>query len=643
MKRAYSLLTIKSFDEEQRVIEGIASTPTPDRMDDVVVPTGAKMALPLPFLYQHNSGQPIGHVTAAKVTEAGIAITAQIAKGVAPFIDEAWALIKAGLVRGLSIGFRPIKDPKPIKGSYGLRFEEWELMEISAVTIPANAEASISIVKSIDEKLRALGDSRPTSVRLGSSPADVGAKHSKGSTMKTYAEQIQDLQNTRAAKFARQKEVMDKALAEGRSTEDAEGEEVDELEAAIGRIDKDLIRLERMAAEQVRQAKAVDGINAAAGSQSRGSGPIIIKRSRDQDEKFVGQNFTRMVIAKALSRLDDRSPARIAEERWGKTNPTLVEIMKANEVAGGGTGSGEWGAELALSDAKYTGDFIEYLYGKTVFDKLPLRVVPHNVFVKGQDGAATGYWVGESKPIPASTVDFLDVELRALKVAALAVISNELIRDSSPSAEMLVRDALEQAVTQKVDTTFLSASAASAGVSPAGILNGVSSTSSAGVTADALRQDLFTLVNTFIAAKNTGGLHVVMQPSLAMAIGLLTNALGQPEFGTINASGGTLMGMPVVVGDNVGADDMIVMKPSDIWRIGDMGVQVSISREAMIEQSSAPTGATDTPVAASQAYTSMFQSESTAIKVVRPLNFQKRRSGAVAYVGLAEYGVAESP
>jgi hypothetical protein len=62
----------------------------------------------------------------------------------------------------------------------------------------------------------------------------------------------------------------------------------------------------------------------------------------------------------------------------------------------------------------------------------------------------------------------------------------------------------------------------------------------------------------------------------------------------------------------------------------------------MIEQSDAPSGATDTPVAASTKFTSMFQAESTAIKVVRSMNFQKRRSNAVAYIGNAAYGGATS-
>ena len=122
----------------------------------------------------------------------------------------------------------------------------------------------------------------------------------------------------------------------------------------------------------------------------------------------------------------------------------------------------------------------------------------------------------------------------------------------------------------------------------------------------------------------------------------MTNALGQTEFPGISTGGGSLLGDAVITGDNVNANHILLLKPSDIWRIGDMGVEVSISREAMIEQDSVPTGATDTPVAASANMTSMFQSESTAIKVVRPINFAKRRTSAVAYISDADYGAVTS-
>jgi HK97 family phage major capsid protein len=313
-------------------------------------------------------------------------------------------------------------------------------------------------------------------------------------------------------------------------------------------------------------------------------------------------------------------------------------VLKA-DVAGGGSGSGEWGAELVGIDGRYTGDFIEFLYGMTVFDRLPLRSVPANVTIKGQDGAATGYWVGESKAIPATKPDFSTVNLAPQKVGALAVLSNELLRDSSPSAEQWVRDSLAEASAQRVDGTFLSTSAAVSGVAPAGILNGVTIGASAGATADDLRDDLAGLVQLFIAQKYAmTGLAIVTTPSIAMQLQLLRNGLGQREFPDVSMGGGTLEGFPVYVGHNVGAGDLIMMSTRDIWKIGDGGVSVSISREATIEQADDPTGATDTPVTMQRKFTNMFQAESTAIKVVRSINYAKRRSTAVAYIGDAEYG-----
>lgn len=155
MNRAYSLLEIKEADDDARVITGTATTPTPDRMGDIVVPEGASFKLPLPLLWQHDSAQPIGHVVKAKVTKTGIDIVAEVAKDVTEEIERAWKLIKSGLVRGLSIGFRGI-ETEQIPNSWGVIFREWEWLELSAVTIPAQAEANITTVKSIiDAQARA--------------------------------------------------------------------------------------------------------------------------------------------------------------------------------------------------------------------------------------------------------------------------------------------------------------------------------------------------------------------------------------------------------------------------------------------------------------------------------------------------------
>ena len=230
------------------------------------------------------------------------------------------------------------------------------------------------------------------------------------------------------------------------------------------------------------------------------------------------------------------------------------------------------------------------------------------------------------------------MELTPLKVGAIAACSKELVADSSPSAELWIRDSIVQASAQRVDTTFLSATAASSGVSPAGLLNGLSGSAPSGSDAAAIRADLQTLYSGFLTAKNASGLQMIMTPAMAKAISLMVNSLGQTEFPGLNASGGTLMGDPVVTGDNVTTGDWILLKPSDIWKIGDTGVEISMSDSATIEQDSAPQGAGDTPTAASATLMSLWQTEQVGFKVVRRINYQKRRTTAVAFLSDGEYG-----
>lgn len=159
MERAYSILDIKAFDEsaEHVTITGIATTPTPDRMGDVVVPEGAQFSESMPLLWQHQHDQPIGHVKFDKPTKAGIAFTASIprvseAGRLKERIDEALHSLKYRLINAVSIGFRVLDDGYEVLKTGGLKFTKTEIMELSLVTIPANSEAVIAAVKSIDQK-----------------------------------------------------------------------------------------------------------------------------------------------------------------------------------------------------------------------------------------------------------------------------------------------------------------------------------------------------------------------------------------------------------------------------------------------------------------------------------------------------------
>src|SRR5262249_42247976 len=99
-------------------------------------------------LYQHDPTLPIGTCTAIGVEGDLLAAKIEFAPpGVSRVADEACAMCKAAVLRGISIGFDPDYetaeplDPKRPRG--GKRFKLSELLEISVVSIPADVNAKI--------------------------------------------------------------------------------------------------------------------------------------------------------------------------------------------------------------------------------------------------------------------------------------------------------------------------------------------------------------------------------------------------------------------------------------------------------------------------------------------------------------------
>lgn len=151
MKKVAIALNIKAASDDARQIEGWATRPEEDRMGDIVMPKGAIYSLPLPFLLDHDYTKSVGEVDRVEVTDKGIKFWAHIQKinepgEVKDLCDKAWALVKNGLRKAVSIGFRPIDyEPLP-RGGY--KFKSWEWLELSAVTVGALPSAGITGIKS---------------------------------------------------------------------------------------------------------------------------------------------------------------------------------------------------------------------------------------------------------------------------------------------------------------------------------------------------------------------------------------------------------------------------------------------------------------------------------------------------------------
>lgn len=670
MHKAYSLLHVKSIDEEKRTITGVATSPTPDRMGDIVEPDGIQFKNPLPLLLYHDSRQPVGTAKLDKPTKDGVTFTAQIASIAEPGrlkdrVDEAWQSVKNRLLRGVSIGFRPLNDAIDfMQDSGGMRFRETEILELSLVAIPANVDATIASVKSFDTAQPVRSDTG-RSVVVKTSPAVVGLSQTNSTTqtrssMKTIQEQISSFEATRQAKSARMAEIMNKAADEGVTLDAAQTEEYDTLDTEVKSIDAHLTRLSSLEQANKHTAKAVDGTDNTKAAASRGGHTQI----RVEETLPKGIGFARAVKACVVARLDGRNMLDVAKEMYPSDDrlhkhishvinlPNMVNQMKA-AVPAGTTTNTTW-ANALVDPTNLAGEFIEYLRPATIIGKFgtgnipSLRRVPFNVRMIEQTQGGTGYWVGQGAPKPLTAFGFAPVTLSFTKVAAISVITEELARFSTPSAEQLVRDGLRDALVERIDRDFIDpAEAGTANIQPASITNGLTALTSAGTSADNARTDLANIVADFINAnQNPEGLVLIMPTTLALALSFQVNSLGQPEFPGLGLSGGNINGIPVITSQYAanasgGGNLVIAVNAREIFLADDGQVTIDASREASLQMLDNPTNnsATATPTT----MVSMWQTNSIALRAERFINWAKRRTEAVVYMDDVNWGSIGSP
>jgi uncharacterized protein len=101
---------------------------------------------PLPVLWQHDPEKPIGGYTKLAEDKHGLQVEGFLLKDDVAQAREAYALMKARVVKGLSIGYYVRGDSYDEKT--GVRtLNELDLREISVVTFPANELAQVENIK----------------------------------------------------------------------------------------------------------------------------------------------------------------------------------------------------------------------------------------------------------------------------------------------------------------------------------------------------------------------------------------------------------------------------------------------------------------------------------------------------------------
>lgn len=104
-----------------------------------------KKMLP-PVLWQHRSGEPIGPFTKMVEDGRGLYVEGKLLVNEVQRAKEAHALLKAGAISGMSIGYETIGEEID-KEQRARKLTKLELWEGSIVTFPANPDARVDAVK----------------------------------------------------------------------------------------------------------------------------------------------------------------------------------------------------------------------------------------------------------------------------------------------------------------------------------------------------------------------------------------------------------------------------------------------------------------------------------------------------------------
>lgn len=148
-------LKVKALDDSG-AFTGIASPygDPPDLVGDVIQPGAFSQAIRqqgkgYPLLWAHKQEEPLG-LARIEDSEKGLVVNGELVME-DPNAQRAFAHMKAGSMKGLSIGYQPVAGKLDYRDDGTRVLREIRLFEISVVAIPAAPRAQIAAVKTLGD------------------------------------------------------------------------------------------------------------------------------------------------------------------------------------------------------------------------------------------------------------------------------------------------------------------------------------------------------------------------------------------------------------------------------------------------------------------------------------------------------------
>jgi HK97 family phage major capsid protein len=284
-------------------------------------------------------------------------------------------------------------------------------------------------------------------------------------------------------------------------------------------------------------------------------------------------------------------------------------------------GESTQGAGKELVTPVQANEIIELLRDKVVVAQAGAqeRTLPKSgqLDIPTRTGKATTYWIGEGSQITAADLSYGTLQLRAKKLAAFVVVSNELIADSTPGVEQDVRNDLVLSLGEAEDLAFLAGTGQNNQPTGISVNSNTTSYTLAGDSGDGATPDFDDIYNMIFELQNAKGdpgkAAFVMHPRTLNSLLKLKDSQNRYlfQFDLSQKTAGSLFGIPVFVSTQVAVDQTKGTSTDCSYIILGQFDQAVIARHAVLE------------IEASSEF--LFQNDQTAIRAISRLDFGLRQ------------------
>ena len=273
-----------------------------------------------------------------------------------------------------------------------------------------------------------------------------------------------------------------------------------------------------------------------------------------------------------------------------------------------------------LNYATLVSGFSDTLRNRSVF----FRLMAENAFTRAPfhvpfgvvSGPASGSVVPEGASIPVSRLSLANVTLEPRKVAALVVMTADLVRNTSAASQALFARELRGAVSDAADGALFDST----------IDSSTPQFTSSGNDVDDIRADLFQMLSA-VNSVGSAALYWVAAPDVAKRLSTIATSGGSDAFPNASALGGELLNLPLLVSSVLPAGTLYLLNAGSI--AAEAGaIEVADSEHATVQMNDEPTGDSVTPTAS--ALVSMLQTNSVALRATVMMAVERLRVDAIA-------------